>query len=147
MERLFFGLGCFWGPEEAFRLLQGVIETSVGYAGGQLDHPTYQQVCSGRTGHTEVLEVVFDPNRLSMEQLLEHFWRAHNPTRQAKAQYQSVIFYTKPEQWPVIAASQEREARRRGQPIVTVIAPAGLYWRAEERHQRYIAKRKARVGW
>jgi len=147
MERLILGLGCFWGPEEEFRHLPGVIETSVGYSGGTRDHPTYQQVSSGRTGHTEVLEVAFDPNCLSLEHLLEHFWCAHNPTRQAKAQYQSVIFYTTPEQLPIIEASKEREAKRRGQPIVTLIAPAGPFWRAEERHQRYLAKRKERVGW
>jgi peptide-methionine (S)-S-oxide reductase len=147
MERLILGLGCFWGAEEEFRHLPGVLETSVGYSGGTVEFPTYQQVSSGLTGHTEVLEVIFDPHGLSMEQLLEHFWRAHDPTRQAKAQYQSVIFYTTPEQRPIIEASKEREAIRRGRPIVTVIAPAGPYWRAEEHHQCYIAKRKERIGW
>ena len=147
MERLILGLGCFWGPEEEFRHLPGVRETAVGYSGGTLENPTYQQVCQGRTGHTEVLEVLYDPTLLSLEQLLDHFWRAHNPTRRAKAQYQSAIFYTAPEQLPVIEASKEREALRRGREIATVVAPAGAFWRAEERHQRYLAKRKSRVGW
>ena len=147
MERVILGLGCFWGPEEEFRQLEGVRDTSVGYSGGTLENPTYQMVGLGRTGHTEVIEIVYDPELLPLDHLLEHFWRAHNPTRRAKAQYQSAIFYTEPEQLPVIEASKEREARRRGREIVTVVAPAGPFWRAEERHQRYLAKHKSRVGW
>ena len=147
MDRVILGLGCFWGPEEEFRQLPGVRETSVGYSGGTLENPTYQMVCQGRSGHTEVIEVIYDPERLPLDQLLDHFWRAHNPTRRAKAQYQSAIFYTAPEQLPVIEASKEREALRRGREIATVVAPAGAFWRAEERHQRYLAKRKSRVGW
>jgi peptide-methionine (S)-S-oxide reductase len=119
------------------------VETSVGYSGGTLEHPTYDQVCTGRTGHTEVVEVVYDPARLSLDTLLDAFWDAHDPTGGRKGQYRSVIFYTTPEQGAIAEAAKARlqaSGKFRG-PIVTAIEPAGPYWRAEEYHQRFYEKK------
>ncbi|WP_029914519.1 peptide-methionine (S)-S-oxide reductase MsrA [Pelobacter seleniigenes] len=148
MERATFAAGCFWGVEEAFRTLPGVVETAVGYMGGTTEQPTYQQVCSGATGHAEVVEVIFDPAQISYGQLLERFWGKHNPTSLNRqgwdigTQYRSAIFYHSAEQ-----RRQAEEAKRAleasgvyTEPVVTEIVPAGTFWRAEEYHQQYIRK-------
>jgi peptide-methionine (S)-S-oxide reductase len=148
-ERATFGAGCFWGVEVAFRNVEGVLGAAVGYAGGSFEEPTYEDVCSGTTGHAEVVEVEYDPERVSYEQLLEVFWDNHDPTQLNRqgpdigSQYRSVIFYHTPEQ----KAAAEESKRRRGQsgrhkrPIVTTIEPASTFYRAEEYHQRYLEKR------
>jgi peptide-methionine (S)-S-oxide reductase len=152
MEKATFGAGCFWGVEEAFRQTPGVISTAVGYAGGTLDNPTYEQVCSGRTGHAEVVQVEFDPAQVSYEQLLQVFWENHNPTQLNRqgpdigTQYRSAIFYHSPEQKEVAEQSkQQLEASGQfNRPIVTQIEAASTFYRAEEYHQQYLAKRGAR---
>ena len=148
MEKATFGAGCFWGVEAAFRRIPGVTATAVGYAGGSLEHPSYRDVCSGRTDHAEVVEVDYDPARVSYEQLLEVFWDCHDPTtpnRQGPdvgTQYRSAIFCHTPEQQSAATASKERlEASGRfRRPIVTAIQPASTFWRAEEYHQQYFEK-------
>ena len=145
-----FGLGCFWGAERKFwELGDGIHATAVGYAGGHTPNPTYEEVCSGRTGHTEVVLVVFDPKKISYEQLLKTFWENHNPTQGMRqgndvgTQYRSVIFYHSPEQQAAANASKEKleKSGRFNRPIVTQIEPAPRFWRAEEYHQRYLQKR------
>ncbi len=154
METATFGAGCFWGVEAAFRRLPGGVETAVGYAGGTLDEPGYHEVCTGETGHAEVVQVTFDPEHVSYEQLLDVFWAIHDPTtpnRQGPdvgSQYRSVIFCHGPEQEAAAKASKQRRqagGRVRG-PIVTEIAPAPAFWRAEDYHQRYIEKRGRASG-
>jgi peptide-methionine (S)-S-oxide reductase len=149
MEKATFGAGCFWGVEAAFREVKGVVSTQVGYAGGQTEHPTYQEVCSDSTGHAEVVEVTFDPAQVSYEDLLALFWRNHDPTqfnRQGPdygSQYRSVIFFHSAEQEQAARASREREelSGRHRRRIVTEIVPASTFWRAEEYHQQYLEKR------
>ncbi len=149
LEKTLFGAGCFWGVEETFARTPGVKSTAVGYAGGTTDHPTYRDVCSGSTGHAEVCEVEFDPAEISYEQLLEVFWEMHDPTQLNRqgpdvgTQYRSVIFYHSAEQAAAARASMERLAGRLplGRPLATQLEPAPAFWRAEEYHQRYIAKR------
>ena len=147
MEKATFGAGCFWGVEAAFRRLAGVESTQVGYAGGKLDHPTYEDVCTDRTGHAEVVEVTFDPKVISYHDLLEVFWNNHNPTtlnRQGPdvgAQYRSAIFFHSPEQEAEAKASRDVAQARFSRPIVTEIVPAQTLWRAEEYHQQYLEKR------
>jgi peptide-methionine (S)-S-oxide reductase len=149
MEKAMFGAGCFWGVEEAFRQLPGVTATAVGYAGGTLANPSYQQVCTDRTGHAEVVEMEFDPEQVNYQQLLELFWSLHDPTtvnRQGPdvgSQYRSVIFYHSPEQVEAARASKaaQEAAGRYRRPIVTQIEPAPTFYRAEEYHQQYFAKR------
>jgi peptide methionine sulfoxide reductase msrA/msrB len=147
-----FGAGCFWGVEVDFRSLPGVQETTVGYQGGTLKNPTYEDVCSGVTGHAEVVHVEFDPTEVSYDKLLELFWSQHDPTtlnRQGPdhgTQYRSVIFTYTPEQK---AAAEEAKAKleashRFSRPIVTQILPAPEFYRAEEYHQRYLEKRGQR---
>jgi peptide-methionine (S)-S-oxide reductase len=148
-QKATFGAGCFWGVEETFRNLKGVVATAVGYAGGTKENPSYQDVCTDRTGHAEVVDVDFNPDEISYEQLLEVFWSNHNPTtlnRQGPdvgRQYRSVIFYHSPEQQAAAEASKERlqNSGRFPRPIVTVIEPASQFWRAEEYHQQYLKKR------
>ncbi len=143
-----FGAGCFWGVEAAFREVPGVVETAVGYAGGTFENPSYEDVCSKQTGHAEVVEVEYDPSRVSFERLLDVFWRTHNPAavhrhQGAKAsQYRSAIFYHSPEQESVAEASLQRlhESGRVHGPIQTEITPASTFHRAEDRHQRYHEK-------
>jgi peptide methionine sulfoxide reductase msrA/msrB len=144
-----FGAGCFWGVEAAFRQIKGVKTTAVGYAGGNLDKPTYKDVCTDRTGHAEVVQVEFDPARVSYEQLLDVFWTNHDPTtvnRQGPdvgTQYRSVIFYHTPEQKAAAVASKEtldRSGKFR-RPIATQIQPAPTFWQAEDYHQQYLEKR------
>ena len=148
-EKAMFGAGCFWGVEEAFRRVAGVIEAISGYAGGHTENPTYREVCAGRTGHAEVVQVEFDPERVSYPQLLEVFWQSHDPTtlnRQGPdvgTQYRSAIFTYSPEQ--ALSANESKAALEQSgrfrKPIVTEIKPAPAFWRAEEYHQRYLEKR------
>lgn len=150
MERATFAGGCFWGVEEAFRTLNGVIETAVGYTGGTTEHPTYEMVCTGKTGHAEVVDINFDPTVISYQQLVEHFWSIHNPTSlnfqgvDSGTQYRTTIFYHSE------AQRQQAEESKAALdalkihliPVVTEITQAGLFWRAEEYHQKYFVKQK-----
>src|SRR3982750_1883203 len=148
-EKATFGAGCFWGVEETFRNLKGVLSTSAGYPGGTQENTTYRDVCTDKTGHAEVVEVEFDPSQVSYDQLLDIFWANHNPTtlnRQGPDvgdQYRSVIFYHSPEQQAAAEASKARleKSGRFKNPIVTFIQPAPRFYRAEEYHQRYLEKR------
>jgi peptide-methionine (S)-S-oxide reductase len=143
-----FGAGCFWGVELAFRGVPGVADVAVGYSGGHLQDPTYHDVCSGRTGHAEVVEVDYDPAKVSFAKLLEVFWSIHDPTtlnRQGPdvgSQYRSAIFTHDAEQDADARSSKEAEqsSGRFGRPIVTEITPASTFYRAEEYHQRYLEK-------
>ena len=149
MEKATFGAGCFWGVETAFRRVEGVVSTSVGYIGGTTENPTYGDVCTGQTGHAEAVEVVYDPTRVKYEDLLAIFWSVHDPTtlnRQGPdvgTQYRSAIFHHTPEQETTARASME-ELRQSGssrREIVTEITPATEYYMAEDYHQQYIEKR------
>jgi peptide-methionine (S)-S-oxide reductase len=146
-EKATFGAGCFWGVEETFRKLKGVISTTVGYTGGNKDNPSYEDVCTDETGHAEVVEVEFDPSQVSYHQLLDVFWSNHNPTtlnRQGPdvgTQYRSVIFYHSSEQKAAAEKSKAEKAVKFTRPIVTQIEPVPKFWRAEEYHQRYLEKR------
>jgi peptide-methionine (S)-S-oxide reductase len=147
-ERATFGAGCFWGVEAEFRKVEGVVDATVGYSGGALENPTYKDVCSGTTGHAEVVEVEYDPSKVSYEELLEVFWENHDPTtlnRQGPdvgTQYRSAIFFHTPEQKAAARASKERAQDRFKKPIVTEITPAAEFYRAEEYHQRYFEKNR-----
>ena len=146
-----FGAGCFWGVEAAFRRVPGVLDAVSGYSGGHTENPSYKDVCTDRTGHAEVVQVIFDPSKVSYEQLLDVFWKIHNPTQVNRqgpdfgTQYRTAIFYHSPEQ--EAAARKSRQAldasARFRQPVATEITPAGPFWRAEEYHQRYLEKRGA----
>ena len=142
-----FGAGCFWQVETTYRSIPGVLDTAVGYMGGTTPNPSYAQVCTGRTGHAEVLQVRYDPERVGYEELLTVFWENHDPTtlnRQGPdvgSQYRSVIFTSDSEQKAAAEASRERWQARFKRPIVTEIVPAQDFWRAEEYHQRYLEKR------
>ncbi|QKG83828.1 peptide-methionine (S)-S-oxide reductase MsrA [Kroppenstedtia pulmonis] len=149
MEKATFGAGCFWGVEELFRKVDGVTDTAVGYMGGKTENPTYEEVCTDRTGHAEVVQVNYDPAVVSYDDLLRLFWKNHNPTtlnRQGPdmgTQYRSAIFYHTDEQRQIAEKSkQEWDASGAFQdPIVTEIVPAATFYRAEEYHQRYLQKR------
>jgi peptide-methionine (S)-S-oxide reductase len=143
-----FGAGCFWGVESAFRGLDGVVDVAVGYAGGTVDQPTYRLVCSGKSGHAEVVRVEYDPSRVSFENLLELFWQIHDPTtlnRQGPdigTQYRSVIFYSDDRERVAAEESKRRldESGKFRRPIVTQIVPAAEFFPAEDYHQRYYEK-------
>ncbi len=149
MEKATFGAGCFWGVEAAFRQVKGVLATTVGYAGGSFKNPTYRDVCSGGTGHAEVVQVEYDPAKVSYEDLLTVFWECHDPTtlnRQGPdigTQYRSAIFFHTPEQQAAAIASKEKldKSGRHKRSIVTEITPASEFYRAEEYHQQYLKKR------
>ena len=147
IEIAYFGAGCFWGVEEAFRTTSGVVSTEVGYAGGDVSDATYDQVCSDNTGHAEVVKVTFDSNKISYKKLLEVFWKSHDPTQMNRqgpdigTQYRSVIFYTTPLQKKEAESSLISEQRRRGRTIATAIEKAGMYVKAEDYHQKYLMKR------
>ncbi|HMG32439.1 MAG TPA: peptide-methionine (S)-S-oxide reductase MsrA [Blastocatellia bacterium] len=148
-QKALFAAGCFWGVEAAFREVPGVVDTAVGYSGGHTSDPSYEEVCSGRTGHAETVEVVYDPSRVTYEELLNVFWDNHDPTtlnRQGPdvgEQYRSAIFFLNPQQQAAAVASRQvlQESGRFKRDIVTEITPAGRFWRAEEYHQRYFEKR------
>ena len=146
-----FGAGCFWGIEAAFRKVPGVLDAAVGYSGGHTQNPTYRDVCTDTTGHAEVVQVTFDPEKVSYDELLDVFWTIHDPTQLNRQgpdfgkQYRTAIFFHSPEQ--EAAAKKSREAleasHKLRRPIATEITPAGTFWRAEEYHQRYLEKRGA----
>jgi peptide-methionine (S)-S-oxide reductase len=142
-----FGAGCFWGVEAAFRRTQGVTGTKVGYAGGGVENPSYEQVCSDTTGHAEVVEVTYDPEQVPYEQLLTIFWLEHDPTQLNRqgpdvgSQYRSVIFVHDEEQRAAAEASREAVQARFTRPVVTQIEDAPPFWEAEDYHQQYLEKR------
>jgi peptide-methionine (S)-S-oxide reductase len=146
-----FGAGCFWGVEAGFRQVPGVLDAVVGYSGGKTENPTYKEVCTDRTGHAEVVQVTFDPERVSYKQLLDVFWQMHDPTQVNRqgpdfgTQYRTAIFFHSPEQ--EAAAKKSKAALDASgkfrRPIATEITPAGPFYRAEEYHQRYLEKRGA----
>ena len=148
MEKATFGAGCFWGVEAAFRKVKGVASTTVGYSGGSFDNPTYKDVCSGKTGHAETVQVEYDPSTVSYEELLDVFWNVHDPTslnRQGPdvgTQYRSIIFFHNTTQEVAAKAAKERLQRsgRYKKPIVTEITPASEFYPAEEYHQQYLEK-------
>ncbi len=147
-EQALLGAGCFWGVEATFRKIEGVLETAVGYSGGDVVNPTYEDVCTGITDHAEVVHIVFDPKVVSYRMLLTVFWQVHDPTtpnRQGPdqgTQYRSVVFcYSDAQHAEAQQIKQEfEEAKKFSQPIVTEITPASLFYRAEEYHQRYFEK-------
>ncbi|HEY0758264.1 MAG TPA: peptide-methionine (S)-S-oxide reductase MsrA [Acidisarcina sp.] len=151
MEKATFGAGCFWGVEAEFGRMPGVVETAVGYEGGALEQPTYKDVCTDRTGHAEVVELTFDPAKVSYQRLVEAFFGLHDPTQLNRqgpdwgAQYRSAIFFHSPEQQETATKVIEQltAAGRFSKPIVTQVVPAETFWRAEEYHQKYLAKRGA----
>jgi peptide-methionine (S)-S-oxide reductase len=148
MEKATFGAGCFWHVEEAFRHLRGVLSTTVGYTGGTLKNPTYEDVCTDKTGHAEVVELTYEPEKITYEQLLNVFWDIHDPTIQNRqgpdvgTQYRSAIFYHSPGQ-KTIAEQSKKNLEQSGKyrkKIVTEITQATLFYPAEEYHQRYLEK-------
>ncbi|MFW2391471.1 MAG: peptide-methionine (S)-S-oxide reductase MsrA [Alphaproteobacteria bacterium] len=152
-ETALFGLGCFWGAERKFWEIPGVLVTAVGYAGGHTPNPTYEEVCSGRTGHTEAVLVIFDPRQVSFDQLLKTFWESHNPTQGMRqgndvgTQYRSGIYYSSEDQKQAAEASKaayDEALRGNGMgPITTEIEAAPKFYFAEDYHQQYLAKNPA----
>jgi len=148
-EKATFGAGCFWGVEAAFRQVHGVTAAAVGYMGGDLENPTYRDVCTDQTGHAEVVEVTFDPSQVSYADLLKVFWESHDPTQFNRQgpdygkQYRTVIFFHSPEQEAAARAAKDELDRsgKYNRRIVTEITPASEFWRAEEYHQQYLEKR------
>ena len=146
MEKALFGAGCFWGVEDFFRQVPGVQDAVSGYAGGGTDHPTYRQVCSGETGHAEVVEVTFDPTQVAYATLVDLFFKMHNPTTRNRqgpdvgTQYRSAIFTHGPDQARIAAERRDAAQARFPVPIVTQIEPALPFWPAEAYHQRYFEK-------
>ena len=146
-ETATFGAGCFWGVEAAYRQIQGVKSTRVGYAGGHTTEPTYREVCAGNTDHAEVVEVTFDPARVSYEELLDVFWANHDPTQVNRqgpdvgTQYRTVVFFHSAEQEKSALASRDAVQERLSHPIATQIVPAEEFWEAEDYHQQYLEKR------
>ena len=149
LEKAMFALGCFWGAERKFWQTKGVYSTAAGYAAGHTPNPTYREVCSGQTGHAEVVLVVFDPKQVSYGELLKVFWENHDPTTKNRqgpdvgTQYRSAIFFHTPEQEKAAKASRDALAKSGAyqRPIVTEIVTAGEFWRAEDYHQQYLEKR------
>jgi peptide-methionine (S)-S-oxide reductase len=149
LEKATFAAGCFWGVEAAFRQIPGVVATRVGYTGGHTENPTYERVCSHTTGHAEAVEVTFDPERVSYEQLLNVFWTKHNPTTKNRQgldigdQYRSAIFFHSPEQQEAAERTKEAEQAKLHWPkkIVTEIVPSPEFFEAEDYHQQYLEKR------
>jgi peptide-methionine (S)-S-oxide reductase len=145
-ERATFAAGCFWGVEAAFRQIRGVVRTAAGYTGGYVTDPSYGRVCRGGTGHAEAVEVWFDPAQVSYAQLLETFWRIHNPTTRNRQgwdfgrQYRSAIFYHDADQRELAVASRDAEQQSLRRQIVTQITPASAFYPAEEYHQHYLEK-------
>jgi peptide-methionine (S)-S-oxide reductase len=152
LEKATFGAGCFWGVEYQYRKIPGVLEAYCGYSGGKTERPTYREVCQHDTGHAEVIEVTFDPSKVSYRQLVEYFFRMHNPTQVDRQgpdhgdQYRSVIFFHSPEQKKVAEEIKAAltAAKKYDEPIATKIEPAQPFWKAEEYHQRYYEKKGGR---
>ena len=153
-KKAMFGAGCFWGVEHTFSKVPGVVATTVGYAQGTTDNPAYQDVCSGQTGHTEVVELDYDPDQVSFEQLLDLFWQLHDPTQLNRqgpdvgTQYRSGVYVFGAEQDEAARASLESEEKSGRQPgkIMSEIRPAETFWRAEEYHQKYFEKQSHKRG-
>jgi peptide-methionine (S)-S-oxide reductase len=149
MSKATFAAGCFWGVEATFRQLPGVLSTRVGYTGGQLDNPTYKDVCTDTTGHAEAVEVEYDPAKISYDKLLDVFWENHDPTQLNRQgpdfgkQYRSAIFFHDAEQERAAKAAKEalEKSRRFSKPVVTQIVPAEKFYEAEDYHQQYLEKR------
>jgi peptide-methionine (S)-S-oxide reductase len=149
MPKATFAAGCFWHVEEAFREVKGVLATQVGYTGGAMRNPSYDDVCSGETGHAEAVEVEYDPKQVSYERLLEVFWSCHDPTQRDRqgpdvgTQYRSAIFWHSDEQKMAAMKSKERleKSGKLSKPITTEIVKAGMFYRAEEYHQKYLMKK------
>ena len=154
MAKAMFAAGCFWGVEETFRKVPGVIEVAAGYSGGSAHEPSYEQVCSGDTGHAEVVLVEFDQRKVDYDELLEVFWECHDPTQVNRqgadigSQYRSAIFTFDADQDAVARESRHGQdaSGRYARPVATEITPAGPFWRAEEFHQRYLAKRQSAMA-
>lgn len=142
-----FGMGCFWSPELLFSKVDGVTATAVGYMGGSTEQPTYDDVCSGRTGHAEVVQITYEESKVSYEELLELFWNNHNPTTRNRqgpdvgSQYRSVVFYHDEQQRGLAHATKEEKQKELGKEVVTEISPAKTFWRAEDDHQEYLKRR------
>jgi peptide-methionine (S)-S-oxide reductase len=151
-EKATFGAGCFWQVEDEFRHLDGVIDTAVGYEGGHVENPTYEQVCAGNTGHTEVAQIEFDPERISFEELLYKYFDIHDPTQMNRQgpdvgyQYRSVVFAETDEQAKIARDVIGRVQKRFRDPVVTEVESAAPFWRAEEYHQCYLQKRHEQPG-
>jgi peptide-methionine (S)-S-oxide reductase len=147
LQKATFGAGCFWGVESNFRQIPGVVDARAGYLGGTLDNPTYEDVCTDRTGHAEVVQVTYDPQKVAYEKLLDAFWTMHDPTQLNRqgpdygTQYRSAIFFHTPEQEAIAKRSKEEAQSRFKRPIVTEITPASKFYEAEDYHQRYFEKR------
>jgi peptide-methionine (S)-S-oxide reductase len=145
-EKATFAAGCFWGVEVEFRNTPGVADAQVGYVGGHAESPTYEDVCSGTTGHAEAVEVTFDPSEISYADLVDRFWSLHDPTQVNRqgwdvgTQYRSAIFTHSPEQAEVAAESKARAQARLSRPIATEVVAATTFWPAEEYHQQYLVK-------
>ena len=143
-----FAAGCFWGVESVFRTIDGVLDAPCGYIGGSTDDPTYRAICAGNTGHAEAIEITFDPEKISYRELVELFWRMHNPTQinrqgpDVGTQYRSAIFYHTAEQKLIAEASKVQlgQSGKFKKPIATTIIPASTFYRAEEYHQQYFEK-------
>ena len=150
-EKATFGAGCFWGVEVEFKKVKGVVDTIVGYMGGKTKNPTYEQVCTDKTGHVEVVQVTFDPKKISYEKLLNVFWKCHDPTQVNRqgpdigTQYRSVIFYHSEKQKKAAEKSKVALEKKLQQDIATAIEPAKTFYKAEEYHQRYLEKHKFAV--
>lgn len=146
MEKATFAAGCFWGVQKKFDQVEGVVSTRVGYTGGTKENPKYKEVCTGTTGHAEAIEITFDPQIISYEQLLAVFWEIHDPTTSNRqgpdvgSQYRSAIFYHSPEQEKLAKASKEKASEKYGKPIVTEITEATTFYEAEKYHQKYLNK-------
>ena len=146
-EKATFAAGCFWGVEAAFRSVKGVVDAQAGYTGGTTKNPAYRDVCSGRTGHAEAVEVEFDPAKVSYRELLDAFWGMHDPTQAGRqgpdvgSQYRSAIFWHSRKQKAAAIASRQREQKKHSRKIATEITKARAFYRAEEYHQRYLEKR------
>ena len=148
MQKATFGAGCFWQVEEAFRKVIGVVDVTVGYAGGNFENPTYKDVCTGKTGHAEAVEVSYDTKKVSYKELLKVFWSIHNPTTLNRqgfdigTQYRSVIFYHNEKQKQEVIKSKEEHQKTLSKKIATEIEAAKKFYRAEEYHQRYLEKQE-----
>ncbi|MBI4360393.1 peptide-methionine (S)-S-oxide reductase MsrA [Candidatus Micrarchaeota archaeon] len=149
-ETATFAAGCFWGVEELYRTTPGVLSTQVGYTGGRMKNPSYQDVCTDETGHAEAVQITFDPKKVSYEALLDVFWRAHDPTQVNRQglnfgnHYRSVIGYHSEKQRKVAEASKKKEQKRFDKPIATAIQKAGAFYPAEEYHQKFFMKRNVK---
>ena len=148
MEKATFGAGCFWGVEDRFQKIKGVVLTKVGYMGGTLKNPTYEDVCTDKTGHVEVVQMTYDPSIISYEELLEIFWSIHDPTQLNRqgpdigTQYRSVMFYHTVEQKKIAEKSKQKQSNMYKNKIFTEIKPAEEFYPAEEYHQKYLKKNR-----